>query len=147
MRRIEKIQDTIQQQIKPIRLQGLLKKRNESPTEFLVKFFTKWNNEKDTLFVENKSVQTDTGRRRSIGDIYRIMQHYYPDITLEEVTRILYQELPEKVERFRSSYCSTINKRVFYQGDETQSGKFYDHEEVDEHDMKIEQWRRQIRKK
>lgn len=102
-----------------IRIRKVLKKRNENLTEFLVKFFTKFNLENDTIFVDSEEIQTAMGKRRSLGDIYKICKYYYPKCTLEEVMRLLYNQtspLFQAIPTFRSSYCSTINKRVWYVG-------------------------------
>lgn len=152
MRNIEKIQEKIISEVKrPVRLPGLLKKRKESLDEFLTKFFTDWNKEKDTIYADSKGkktpeVQTPANKRRSVGDIYQIVKYYYPKATLEEVVTFLYKEGKHQVPRLRSSFCHTINKRVFYQGDENQSAEIHDHSVKDEHQMDVEQWRRQIKK-
>lgn len=109
------VEEEILQRVPEVRLIGLLRKRNESLQEFLVKFFTKWNLEKDTVLVINKEhVDTPAGRRRSLGDIYRICKYYFPNCTIDEVLDLLYNVLPDEIEGFRSSYCSTILKRVWY---------------------------------
>ena len=104
-----------------IRIQGLLKKhagyngRKETPKEFLIKFFKEWNLEKNTLFIETSEIQTVAGRRRSLGDIFMIMKYYYPTITLKEVCKLLIIEIPSVITQgFRTSYCTNINKRVWY---------------------------------
>lgn len=101
---------------KDIRLEKFLKK-NLPPTleEFLIKFFTNYNIEKATIYVDDKKVQTTSGRRRSVGDIYKICKYYYPNCTFKEVLTLLYKTLAVKFkEGFRFSYCNTIHKRVFY---------------------------------
>lgn len=99
----------------PIRLEKTLKKRKETPKEFLIKFFTDYNNEKNTIYCDTLIVQTATGKRRSLGDIFMIMRYYYPDITLTEVLTLLYNTLPNYFGNgFRTSYCNTIKKRVWY---------------------------------
>lgn len=117
-----------------IRIIGLLKKRKESPLEFLCKFFTQWNSEKDTIYVESRQAQTKAGKRRSLGDVYLIMKYYYPKISLEEVKNLLWKDLltHHKIPRMRSSYCHTINKRVYYQGDEHEKTGIFDRDEEDE---------------
>lgn len=45
LKTIQKELDTLQ----PIRIQGLLRNRKETLSQFLTKFFIKWNKEKDTL--------------------------------------------------------------------------------------------------
>lgn len=100
----------------PIRLEKLLKKT--IPTnlkDFLIKFFEVYNAEKATIYVDTKVVQTTTGRRRSLGDIYQLCKYYFPECTLKQVLTLLYTTLPAHYNRgFRTSYCSTIHKRVWY---------------------------------
>ena len=124
---------TIETQIlesQAIRLERTLKRRTETPKQFLEKFFKIWNetndespdfsdtqSNKNTIYVGNSTVQTEAGRRRSLGDIFMIMRYYYPNITLKEVANLLYRELFNNSEissHFRTSYCNTINKRVWY---------------------------------
>lgn len=125
----------------PLRIRGLLKKRNETLEEFLIKFFNNYNNNKETLFVETKEVQTPPGKRRSIGDIYAICKYYYPTCTIRDVVNIVYNVLPTEVPRFRSSLCSQIKKRVFYQGTEDQQSAMYDTGNVDEFGFTVEEWK------
>ena len=139
MNTIEKIEKKLRLDV-PLRLKGILKKREESLEEFLIKFFQDFNNKNNTIYANNRRVQTDTGRRRSFGDIFRICRYYYPNCTIEEVKTLLYETLPDKVERFRSSYCTTINKRVFYVGDEDQESEFYDMDDEDEFGLTGEDW-------
>lgn len=125
----------------PLRIRGLLKKRNETLEEFLIKFFNNYNNNKETLFVETKEVQTPPGKRRSIGDIYAICKYYYPTCTIRDVVNIVYNVLPTEVPRFRSSLCSQIKKRVFYQGAEDQQSAMYNTSNPDEFGFTIEDWK------
>lgn len=99
-----------------LRLEKYLKKNLPATLElFLIEFFKEYNEERNTIFTDDKSVQTDTGRRRSLGDIYKISKYYYPDCTLIDVLRLLYNVIPTKIRNgFRTSYCSTIRKRVWY---------------------------------
>jgi len=83
--------------------------------EFLINFFTKYNAAHATILVSNKTEQTSTGRRRSIGDLFKICQYYYPNVTLGEVAKLLFVGLQAHFKTgFRYSYCSTVKKRVFY---------------------------------
>lgn len=110
---------------RPIRLEKTKKKREESLHEFLVKFFTDWNFEKETVYVDDHECQTDTGRRRSLGDIFMICKYYYPNVTLEEVIRELYIALPTTFSNgFRTSYCFTIDKRVWYYDEDEDNGVY-----------------------
>lgn len=110
---------------RPFRLERLLKRRTETLQEFLERFFEQWNKDRDTIFVDDESVQTEMDKRRSLGDIYMISKYYYPNCTLNEVLNLLYNVLPESMpEGFRTSYCFTINKRVWYFDDEEETGQF-----------------------
>lgn len=124
-----------------LRMQGLLRKRKETLEEFLIDFFNVHNNKRDTLFVETKEVQTKPGKRRSIGDIYAICKYYYPDCTIREVTNIIYNTLPTEAPRFRSSMCSQIKKRVFYQGTEEQETGMFNTNNPDEFGLTVEEWK------
>lgn len=114
--KFEDIEKKIVKENEPIRLERTLKKRTESLEEFIVKFFQKFNEDRNTIYVMSKKVQTDTGRRRSMGDIYMICKYYYPTCTLKEVAAILYRLIGTE-RGFRSSICSQIHKRVFYFSD------------------------------
>lgn len=99
----------------PIRLAKFFKKNlPDTLEEFLQNFFVTYNNEHPTIYVESKKEQTSVGRRRSLGDIFLICKYYYPSCNLNDVVKILFKTFPTKLKGFRSSYCYTINKRVFY---------------------------------
>ncbi len=97
----------------PLRVRGLFKKRKETLNEFITKFLSNWNLKNDTIYVDTEEVQCSPDRRRSLGDIYNICLYYYPKCTIEEVATMLYI-LCDEDEGFRTSYCYTICKRVFY---------------------------------
>jgi hypothetical protein len=97
----------------PLRLKGLLKKRTEPLPEFFEEFFTRWNDTKPTIYVNNHHVQTDIGKRRSLGDIYLICKYYYPNCRLKDVVKLLYTSTAN-IEGFRTSYCNQMKKRAFY---------------------------------
>lgn len=152
MKELDQIAKQIVEKEKPVRLPGLVKKRKETLEQFLIKFFTEWNDEKDTVYVEkvgskikighSSTVQTGKGKRRSIGDVYLICKYYYPFCTLKEVTDLMYGVLFTKMAKFRSSICSTINKRVFYVGDDGQNTKIYNTDEEDEYGMTVDGWKK-----
>lgn len=114
----EEIEETIlQKNTRAIRLEKTKKKtvKEMGLESFLVKFFTEWNNEKNTIYADDKSIQTDMEKRRSLGDIYMICKYYFPDMTLKELFHLLYNKLFDLVnEGFRTSHCNTIHKRVWY---------------------------------
>lgn len=126
-----------------IRLKGFYKSEKKGLTlkEFLINFFTEYNNEYQTIYKDTKELQTDVGKRRSLGDIFLICKYYYPDVTLKEVVKILYNDLFADIERFRSSACSMIKKRVFYQGNVNQQSNVYDLENPDEWKIKFDEWK------
>lgn len=106
-----------------IRLEKTLKKTaiKLGPERFLIKFFKEYNNSRNTIYVisgeeEEERIQTKVGKRRSLGDIYRICNYYFPTITLKEVIQLLYVTLPAALQGqgFRTSLCSQIHKRVWY---------------------------------
>ncbi len=98
-----------------IRLLPMRRKRTETLEQFLIKFFTKWNNEKQTIYADDKTVQTAEGRRRSLGDIYMLCKYYLPDCTLGETLSLLYVKLFQSMPKgFRTSYCRQTHKRMWY---------------------------------
>lgn len=94
---------------------NISRRRIDTLQEFLVKFFTNWNVNRATLYVDNDEIQTGLNKRRSLGDIFMICKYYFPNCTLREVAKLLYITLPDTITTgFRSSYCHTIHKRVWY---------------------------------
>jgi len=108
-----------------VRLPGLLRNRGtQSLQAFLQEFFTNWNAEKDTIFADNREVQTQAGKRRSVGDIFMICKYYYPSCTLKQVYKALLIDMPAIMPAgFRTSKCTTINKRVWYFDSAQESGQ------------------------
>lgn len=106
-----------------IRLEATLLKsvRKLTLEQFLIKFFKEYNNERNTIFVESRATQTEMGKRRSLGDIYKICKYYFPEITLKELMQLLYVDLMA-MEGFRSSKCSQIRKRVWYYSNGSSNG-------------------------
>jgi hypothetical protein len=106
-----------------LRLEATLLKsiRKLTLRDFLIRFFKEFNNERATIFVESHATQTEVGKRRSLGDIYRICKYYFPEITLKELMQLLYIDLMA-VEGFRSSKCGQIRKRVWYYSNGSSNG-------------------------
>jgi hypothetical protein len=121
-----------------VRLPGLLRNRQGQTLQaFLQEFFTNWNQEKDTIFADNREVQTQAGKRRSVGDIFMICKYYYPSCTLKQVYKALLIDLPASMPSgFRTSKCTTINKRVWYYDSGAESGQL-SLETTDEYGNKI----------
>ena len=83
--------------------------------QFIKTLVRQYNYKYDTVFVKNEystRVQCFSGKRRSLGDIYLICKHYYPNCKIEEVLSILINLLQNK--QIYGSYCTTIHKYVFH---------------------------------
>ena len=110
--------------------QGLLHlanyRHNSSLTieQWLRKFLNELNYEKDTLNA-NEEIDTSAGRRRSLGDIYRIARTYYPKLKLKELASTLYSIRNE----FHYSFCNTIKKQVFYSEKDSANRQEFNHED------------------
>lgn len=106
---------------------------------FLKEFFKNYNNEHPTIYVTSKSEQTSVGRRRSLGDIFKICKYYYPDCNLQDVVTLLFTTLPKEVTNgFRCSYCHTIKKRVWYYDE---GSKNYFEDNKDEYGNSVEYYK------
>lgn len=79
---------------------------------FLKTFFNLYNNKHITLASEDK-VYCYPGKNRSLGDIYKICLHYFPNISLEEVMKELAYLVKDELTTVGVIYCPHINKRVF----------------------------------
>lgn len=102
---------------------GLLKLRGFKKSDvngielnkFIHDFLTKYNS-RSTLNVKGGAVQTEGGRRRSGGDVFRLCKYYYPECTLNEVLYTL-NNMTDMVyplhKNIVSSICGQINKRVY----------------------------------
>lgn len=56
-------------------------------------------------------ILTSIGKYRSLNDIYCITKHYFPDVTLKEVMKVLAEQV--QAEENGVLFCDTIQKRVF----------------------------------
>ncbi len=144
--------DAIQAQIlaanpRALKLPNLMRRRTETLEQFLIKFLTIWNNDdqdeitpRATIYADDDSVQTEVGKRRSIGDLFMICRYYYPTCTLKQVASLLYQSLFNSISPgYRSSICTTIHKRTFYYDQEDVNGA-YDKSTVDEYGKNWSWW-------
>ncbi len=165
MKDLKEVIEEIKDSTPLMRIQGLLKVRKETLSEFLIRFFTEWNIKKNTLFAQEVEdfIQDPTedeeedervdpidakigevacrpNKRRSLGDIYMICKYYYPRCTLKQVLTIIYNELSEEIDGFRSSNCSTINKRVFYVN-ESEGTQIMEQSQKDEYGMTVKNYK------
>lgn len=119
----------------PIRVRGILKKREETLLNFLTKFFTRWNEEEsghDTIYVDSEEIQTEAGKRRSFGDLYLISKYYYPRMTIEQFRDVMCGDLFTAVPRLRTSWCEATQQRMWYQGTDTQPSGIMNRRKHDE---------------
>jgi len=72
----------------------------------------KYLNTRNTYYVpKSKRVQCYSNHSRSMGDIFRIMKCYYPDLTLKELRSLIFEHVNNC--NIYTDYCDQIKKRVF----------------------------------
>jgi hypothetical protein len=107
---------------KDVLKQGLLH-FNRTEKDIDINNFFYINTIKPTLDYKGK-VQCDNNKRRSLGDIYRILKYYNKDITIKDV--ILQLDASKSSTGYYNnlsiSYCNTIEKCVF-----TTDSTYYNH--------------------
>lgn len=79
--------------------------------DFIVRFFSWYNMEYNTVGHLSQSQICGRGRRRSLGDTYLICKHYYPNCTVHEVLTIIVSLLQDHT--IGGCFCTTIRKYVF----------------------------------
>lgn len=93
-----------------VRFKGIVTPTEKNPVDFLKNFFVH-NSSKETVFHEGTVLYEAAGRRRSIGDIYRIAAFYFPKLTLTTTYKTLIQMCAEG--KIISSICLQTGKRVY----------------------------------
>lgn len=99
-----------------LKLSGFKRKKNETLSKFIFNFLSMYNKDFPTLrYIQQGTWIQDTpaNKRRSLGDVFLICKYYYPECSLVDVFTILHV-LVKSIQGFRTSYCFTINKRVWY---------------------------------
>jgi hypothetical protein len=82
----------------------------KSPEDILNILFIK---QKYTYTLEEHGIfQCGINRKRSQGDMYRIMKYYHPTITFYEFRQLILSLINNK--KLSSAFCSLINKRTFF---------------------------------
>ena len=81
--------------------------------EFIQDFF-ELNKKHDTVYL-NGRMQTPRGKFRSLGDIYLIVRHYFPRISLATVIIELYKPKENSELTLNTQLCNQIKKRVYDQ--------------------------------
>jgi hypothetical protein len=110
------LQATIEKSSKSLKLgtaDNLFKNVEQSLESFLTNFLRVYNKKYITTYI-NGHVQCNSGKRRSLGDIYMICKNYYPECTLHEVIGLLYVVLPAQMKDLGVIRCETIEKKVWY---------------------------------
>lgn len=70
-----------------------------------------YNNKYPTVYTTNGQTQTGAGKRRSIGDLFRLTYFYFPKITLTTLYTSLLKLVIEK--KALSSICEATGLRVY----------------------------------
>lgn len=94
-----------------LRLDSITSLKGDSLSEKIMDFFEQ-NNVYSTYTVSDDSLQCSSGKRRTIGDIFRIIKYYEADVSLEDI----YNEV-DNLTRERKLYatlCGTA-KGITYQ--------------------------------
>lgn len=112
--------EQIEKHCVPIKFRGIEKEhvKSENLKAFLENEFFAINFVKQSDRVENNTFQCGTNRDRSIGDIYQLCKYYFPEITVVDVIKVIYNSILERKKTdddqlFVGHYCPTINKRVY----------------------------------
>lgn len=121
-----------------LKLEGLDKNRVvKKKPEIGIRFIINQMHHKPTLYACNGQFQCYSGKRRSQGDIFKIMKYYYPNITLKEVRQLLFENISDF--GLNTDYCGTIHKRVFWKDTRPYVwwGNIYACDRVDEWGFKL----------
>ena len=78
------------------------------PFEKFVEAVIQTNNNCYTYFADTNT-QQDTGKYRSLVDIYRICSFYYPKVNFKDVMKAVQTNV-----KIGSQLCSTVRRRVYY---------------------------------
>ena len=79
---------------------------------FIKTFFHNWNIRYDCYTYNSNNVQVERGcKSRTIGDIYRILLYYYPDITLFDTLATLYRLV--ETDAIGTWVCYDLNDRIY----------------------------------
>lgn len=97
---------------KEILSKEFINSRHSKFEDFILQFLIQYNNECNTIDYYNDRHICDTNRRRSLHDIYLITKYYYPEVTFIDIIKTIISLL--KIGVICGSYCSTVNKYVFY---------------------------------
>lgn len=105
------------------------KPAEKTPKDFLKNFFD-YNDDYNTVFANGK-VQCESGARRSIGDIFRITQHYYPKVMLKTCYEAMIAQIAEG--KVLSAICVATGLRVYHNDNRA----FFNGDALDEFEVDI----------
>lgn len=135
-----------------VKFDGVNEITDETPESFIKNSFFKYNKQHDSVFAARtvnpkKSLakvvgkqQTEQGHRRSLGDIFRVTRYYFPNVTVMQIFKILYN-LVINEKYIRTSYCHATDKRMFrIKATSYENDVLFDEEIADEFDMTWPEW-------
>jgi hypothetical protein len=102
-----------------IKFASLAKPEELTPREFVKNFF-KYNS-LNTVYLNNQ-IQTEGGKRRSVGDIFRITYFYFPKVKLRTIYEALLESISEN--KVLSSICTITGTRVYRKTNNNEKGIF-----------------------
>lgn len=104
---IEEVEKTM---LDNISFQGYQLPINYTVQQFLNDFC----NLRNHYYTQNEfgMIVTSIGKYRSLNDIYCITKHYFPEVTLKQIMKILAEQV--QTEQTGVLFCADIKKRVFY---------------------------------
>lgn len=148
--RLQEIEDRIlrSDHASKLKLDRYVLPNNMTFRAFVVNFLRNSNIAHSTVYVSGTReglMQTPTGRRRSIGDIFKICKFYYPNCKLVDLAKILYLEKFENnsdLSFIGTLKCQTIHKRVWWNNGQHRISHDTD---VDEYDMTFANWISEIK--
>ena len=115
--------------------------------QFVINLIRNSNIGHTTVYVggtRDGQMQTPSGRRRSIGDLFKLCRFYFPDCKLVELASILYTDKFNNVADISfigTLRCATIHKRVWWNNGQHRIS----HEiNLDEYDMTFNDWLTQV---
>lgn len=116
--------------------------------QFLVNFLRNANIAYNTVYstgTREGQIQTTHGRRRSLGDIFKICRAYYPECTLADVANILYKKhsTTGSLSFVGTLRCGQINKRVWWNNGQY---RLSHEEQQDEYNLTRASWIEMINK-
>lgn len=123
-----------------IRLRGLDKEHIEEKNvaDFVKAFFTKYNNQYDTIYASNGKLHTGKGLRRTFQDVFLITYYYFPKVSLTKLYLKLVTLLNEGV--IVSAICDKLHKRVYRAKISYDKGNFFNGPMTDEYGVDFEMY-------